>query len=83
MYSDSNVFQEFQNQTKGILPEIGNKNPVSHGPSTVSSFANQNYHSQPTNSQPIGTNSLSMRMLNQGINDAHSNNGKLNIKCYI
>ncbi|CAF1031168.1 unnamed protein product [Brachionus calyciflorus] len=73
MYSDSNVFQEFQNQTKGIMPELPNSKPVSHGPSTVSSFSNQSYNPQPRSSnQPIGMNSLSMKMLNQGINEAQA-----------
>ncbi|RNA10287.1 PDZ and LIM domain 3-like isoform X2 [Brachionus plicatilis] len=76
MYSDSNVFQEFQNQTKSILPEIANKNPVSQGPSTVSSFASQDYHPQPSSNPPIGTNSLSMKMLNHGINEAQTSNGQ-------
>lgn len=26
IYSDSNVFQEFQNQTKGIMPSVSRKN---------------------------------------------------------
>ena len=80
MYSDSNVFQEFQNQTKGIMPELPKNNQVLHQPSTVSSFANQNYNQQPKQyQQPIGPNSLSMKMLNQGISDAHVTNSKLRI----
>lgn len=74
MYSDSNVFQEFQKQTKGILPEIGNKNPISDRASTVSSFANQ--PQQVSNNQPIGTNSLSMKMLNHGISEANATYSK-------
>ena len=76
MYSDSNVFQEFQKQTKGILPEIGNKNPASDHASTVSSFANQMQPQKTSNTQPIGTNSLSMRMLNHGVSEANTNNCK-------
>jgi hypothetical protein len=72
MYSDSNVFQEFQNQTKGLL--TGHSNQSTSQQSTTSSFLNQNFHQTKHNSsqsqQPRGVNSLSMRMLNSGIEQA-------------
>jgi hypothetical protein len=77
MYSDSNVFQEFQNQTKGLLTGASvNSNQPTYQQSTTSSFLNQNFHqtklSSSQSQQPRGVNSLSMRMLNSGIEQAES-----------
>lgn len=81
LYSDPNVFQEFQNQTRGIMPEI---NPNKPNIDTTSTFENprqpqiqpqvqqqqvKKVSYQPQAQQQVrGANSLSMRMLNDGIN---------------
>ena len=71
MYSDSNVLQEFQNQTKGLIQQIA-ANPVPKQ-------QNPNYLQQlkPGTSIPRGVNSLSMGMLALGIQDASAHNSKL------
>lgn len=68
MYSDSNVLQEFQNQTKGLIQQIA--------ASPVPNKQNPNYLQQlkPSNQVPRGVNSLSMGMLALGIQDASSTN---------
>jgi hypothetical protein len=72
IYSDTNVLQEFQNQTKGLMPEPRNQ-------STTSSFQNPSYNQQikPNSSYlPRGTDSLSMHMLHENLTTAattHSN----------
>lgn len=75
MYSDSNVFQEFQNQTRGLIPDMGNK---AHQ-DTSSSFHSQNYLQSTRSSQPKGANSLSMRMLNKGIEEVQGTSSKIKL----
>jgi hypothetical protein len=86
MYSDSNVYQEFQNQTKGIMPE-----PINHQQQQQQQQYDyeQNYHQQHQHQQqqqyqsqsslqqqrmPKGAGSMSMRMLNSGIEHSQGAN---------
>ena len=82
MYSDSNVFQEFQNQTKGLMADLNNNNnnKQNSSESTTSSFQNTNYLQHLSQKQnPVrGANSLSMRMLNTGIQEVEGTNSKSN-----
>ena len=87
IYSDSNVLQEFQNQTKGLIPESEQKRFMNNT-ATTSTFQNQNASpnylqqlNQPSK-QPRGTNSLSMHMLTKGIETAASTNGKNQVLQY-
>lgn len=64
IYSDSNVLEEFQNQTKGLLmPEINNNNTNTNKyqpPPTPPPINNNNYNSStPLNHQPLLTTTAS------------------------
>ena len=81
IYSDSNVFQEFQNQTKGIMPQLTNQ--VTNHNQNSAQFLNQNqskpsaqhqHQQQPPQQSVKGANSLSMKMLNMDLNQAQSAN---------
>ena len=61
MYSDSNVLQEFKNQTKGIMPDTKIQNPA-----TYSQHQNS-FKPLPKPSVPRGADSLSMRMLDASL----------------
>jgi hypothetical protein len=93
LYSDSNVFQEFQNQTKGLMPDVTAHSQPMSPPAQTPNFHNQpkrqpsesnsaTFHHNPQalvenlmpSSAPRGCNSLSMGMLNLGIQDAASTN---------
>ena len=104
IYSDSNVFQEFQKQTRSILPPENNasshyqqphQKPHQQQPpqqqlnyhqpqfsvasNTVSGFSNSvapRTPNQPHTNQTRGLNSLSMRMLGQGIQTAEASHSQ-------
>jgi len=71
MYSDSNVFQEFQNQTKSIMPELSN---MKNNQTTSQFYANENQYKPNAGSQIKGANSLSMKMLNLDLNQSEVEN---------
>lgn len=50
MYSDANVLQEFQNQTKGLIPPPGMSSPA-HQQQQQQAYHQQQHHQQPPAAQ--------------------------------
>ncbi len=72
MYSDSNVFQEFQNQTKSIMPP--EMNNLKNNQTSSQFQTNENQFKPNPSAQIKGANSLSMKMLNLDLNQAQAEN---------